>query len=455
MLSDDQKQLQISRNGSPKRLRYEVQHQVLIFEKRFFFCIMQHRLHISIVLSLIALAAPVVKAQPTAPSIVSWVVNTSGATGYGSYPTDVQSVKYSDSNVYLSCTCIPGYDIGPWNGDPNKPVNQDFLFKITRYPKANTGTPTATPLGHIGIWSNGVSMFNAKDANSYQNAGVWNQNAIVVEGSSFDSCLGHPAPNGEYHHHLNPVCIYNDKDSLHHSPIIGYAFDGFPIYGAYGYSNADGTGGIRRMSSSYQKRSITERTTLPNGTVLSSSQYGPAVSTQYPLGYYIEDFEFVKGLGDLDQSNGRFCVTPDYPQGTYAYFVTIDSNRTAVYPYTLGPDYYGVVQTGDIGQTSGHISISEPVQTYTPLSRVGESPEPSTFVLYPNPAKNFISIDLSSTSETIDRIELTDERGVVVYAANSVGQTTRLSLANFTAGSYVLSFQLSDGRSFVRRFEKE
>lgn len=88
---------------------------------------------------------------------------------------------------------------------------------------------------------------------SYLNQNVWQQNAIIVEGPSFDDCLGHPAGNGEYHHHLNPTCLYNDSLTNVHSPIIGFAFDGFPIYGAYAYSNPNGTGSIKRMQSSYQK----------------------------------------------------------------------------------------------------------------------------------------------------------------------------------------------------------
>jgi hypothetical protein len=207
------------------------------------------------------------------------------------------------------------------------------------------------------------------------------------------------------------------------------------------------------MTSSYRVRSITERTTLPDGSAASSA--GPAISTQYPLGYYIEDFEYVAGLGDLDQSNGRFCITPDYPQGTYAYFVTIDSNRTAVYPYTVGPNYHGIVTTADIGPTSGHITISEAVQTYNPLSRVGDAPDASAFSVYPNPAQNFISIDYSSANAYITRIEVTDERGAVLYAANNVGEMTRLPLDKFIPGNYVVSFQLSDGRNFVKRFVKE
>ena len=47
------------------------------------------------------------------PEITSWIVNTRGETGYNGILTNVQQVQYSDSNVYVSCTCIPGYDIGP------------------------------------------------------------------------------------------------------------------------------------------------------------------------------------------------------------------------------------------------------------------------------------------------------------------------------------------------------
>ena len=54
----------------------------------------------------------------------------------------------------------------------------------------------------------------------------------------------------------------------------------------------------------------------------------------YPLGIFIEDFEHVGG-GTLDKWNGRYCVTPDYPTGTYAYFVTEDADGDAVYPYVI------------------------------------------------------------------------------------------------------------------------
>jgi hypothetical protein len=311
------------------------------------------------------LASPLA-AQSLGPDVTSWLINPGGETGYRGIPSNVQKVQYSSSNVYVSCTCIPGYDVGPWAGNPNTPANQNFVFRLTRTPQPNTGAAVVTPLGHVGVWSNGVSIFNARDARSYNNADVWHQNAIVVEGGSFDTCLGHPAPNGEYHHHLNPRCLYDDGDSARHSPIIGYAFDGYPIYGAYGYRNADGSGGVTRMRSGYRVRAIGERTTLPDGTGLAQAQWGPAVGAQYPLGYYTEDFEYVAGLGDLDEHNGRVCVTPEYPNGTYAYFVTLDESGVPAYPYTLGPTYYGLLPAGNTGPQSGHNTPGEAVTTYTP-----------------------------------------------------------------------------------------
>ena len=349
------------------------------------------------------------------PEITSWIINTDNSTGYGGILSNVQLVQYSVDNVYVSCTCIPGYDIGPWTNNPNLPANQNFVYKITRHPIQNTGTPVQTPNGHIGVWTNGVSIFNAKDAHSFNNQNIWNQNAVIVEGISFDSCLGHPAPNGEYHHHLNPRCLYDDHDSSIHSPIIGYAFDGFPIYGAYGNKYTDGTGGITRMRSSYQLRSITDRTTLPDGTVLNSSQYGPAVSVTYPLGYYIEDFEYVPGSGDLDEHNGRFCITPEYPSGIYAYFITLDETGAAAYPYTLGPVYYGTVPAGNTGPGSGHNTITESVTSYDPTIGISEENE-IQFNLFPNPTYDKVYITLSAISSN-------DVKGILFNAGGQIIKT--------------------------------
>ena len=124
------------------------------------------------------------------PAITSWVINPdttlAANRGYGNIPSNVLKVQYSANYVYVSADCIPGYSIGPWTGNPNTPANQNFVYKIPLAPQKNTGTATTVGLGHIGIWTNGVSIFNVSDAMSYNNAGVWNRNAYYWEGVGFD-----------------------------------------------------------------------------------------------------------------------------------------------------------------------------------------------------------------------------------------------------------------------------
>lgn len=115
--------------------------------------------------------------------------------------------------------------------------------------------------------------------------------------------------------------ILNDTENkLYHSPILGWAYDGNPIYGPYGYGTREGNGQIKRLVSGYQL--IQGATDRPN----------------FPDGFFIEDYVYLNG-GDLDENNGRFCRTPEYPNGTYAYFVTLDINRLPQFPYIVG-NYY-------------------------------------------------------------------------------------------------------------------
>ena len=95
-----------------------------------------------------------------------------------------------------------------------------------------------------------------------------------------------------------------------HSPIIGWAYDGNPIYGPYGSKNPKAIGNITELKSSY---------------ALVSKPNRPS----FPTGFFVEDYEY-SGDGDLDSNNGRFCVTPDFPTGTYAYFATRRN-----FPYVL------------------------------------------------------------------------------------------------------------------------
>ena len=54
------------------------------------------------------------------------------------------------------------------------------------------------------------------------------------------------------------------------------------------------------------------------------------------------NWKYVQPVGTLDAYNGKFGVTPEYPNGTYAYFMTEDGAGTPVFPYVIGPRFYGV-----------------------------------------------------------------------------------------------------------------
>lgn len=395
-----------------------------------------------VILSLLFVAACMQYSSAQIPVISSWIVNINGDTGYAGIESNCQTVQFDSTDVYVSCTCIPGYSIGPWIGDPNIPSNQNFTYKITRNPSKNTGTPVTVGLGHIGVWTNGVSVFNSQDAQSYNNKNIWHQNAYIFEGSSFDSCLGHPDQSGEYHHHVNPRCLYNDEDSTHHSPIIGYAFDGYPIYGAYGYANPNGTGGIKRMTPSYQLRTkMVNRDTLPDGTVLTPTNYGPTVSPSYPLGDYVEDYVYDSGSGDLDSHNGRYCVTPEYPGGTYAYFVTIDSKLKPIYPYTLGLTYYGNVQMGNTGPTGGHNTPPAGTKVYTPPAGISEvSQQKISYTLSPNPVEDYTYIYFAPNSDNNISASLYNSQGQLLqtYTNWHTSMSYAINMTSYAPGIYFL-----------------
>ena len=123
---------------------------------------------------------------------------------------------------------------------------------------------------------------------------------------------------------------YDEKTSgFVHSPILGWTYDGNPIYGPYGYVDpVDSNSAITRMTSSY--------------VLVSSPNSNRPDATKYPLGAFINDYEYVQGTGSLDKNNGRFCKTPEFPEGTYAYFITVNNFGEGVFPYILGTTYYSV-----------------------------------------------------------------------------------------------------------------
>ena len=65
-----------------------------------------------ILLFTIAISGTLI-AQTPGPEVTSWIQNLTGETGYNNIPSNVQQVQYSTAYVYVTATCIPGYDIGP------------------------------------------------------------------------------------------------------------------------------------------------------------------------------------------------------------------------------------------------------------------------------------------------------------------------------------------------------
>jgi len=140
-----------------------------------------------------------------------------------------------------------------------------------------------------------------------------------------------------------PAALRSGDDGSAHSPIMGYAYDGNPIYGAYGYSNPlDSTSTISKMSSSY--------------SLNLGRSIGPSTAA-YPLGTFFEDYKYTHKQGTLDQNNGRYCITPEYPDGVYAYFVTVSSSNEPVFPYIIGENYYAVPRDSNYVQSLSHNDI--------------------------------------------------------------------------------------------------
>ena len=418
------------------------------------------------------------------PAISAWLQNTTNIQGRhyvsgNSNPitdavqANVQNVQYSANWVYVTTTGVPAYITGPFlDGNPSLATNQNAIFKIPLTPVQNTGTPTATTGGNIGIFINGVALFDYRDGVAWDPSSNalcggpgnppcpggpgatmdWNRDAIVAERPGFDCSKGHPAM-GNYHHHQNPsaykldlnvistICNLYDSDGLYmidstqHSPLIGYAYDGFPIYGAYGFKNTNGTGGVTRMKSGYQLRNITTRTTSPTGQTVST---GPVVSTTYPLGYFREDYEFISHPSDpdyLDEHNGRFCVTPEYPNGTYAYFATVDANWNSAYPYAVGPTFYGVKSAQKV------TSITEATTTYVSSTGIADNNKELFHVAaFPNPASDMIAVQVGSLIHENCNVFLYDVAGKlidksIIYQGSTI---TYFDAQRLYSGEYIV-----------------
>ncbi len=360
-------------------------------------------------------------------------------------PANVTSVCYINEEIYISSS---GFSDTVGGRTPETPVDNNYIFKLTTLPEeALTASETALT-GAIGIMINGTPFYGLNDAqswkvsqndNSYGGDGFWNQEAYYSEGSTLDSRYSaHTPPSGDYHSHAAPYRLYEGYSSSVHSPIIGWANDGFPIYGPYGYVDSLNVGAVTLMVSGYSLRSITERTTFPNDpndpNVLPAALQGPDVSTSYPLGMYMEDYEWNSSTGTLDEHNGRFCVTPEFPGGIYAYFITQeDVTGTPQYPHVIGTTFYGTPNDGNISGANHTIPGGATCLENTATGIVEYVVD--AFEVYPNPASNLMNVSVSGEY----KLELLSPKGVVVKTleGSSNGQV-EVPLNGFELGAYTL-----------------
>lgn len=441
-------------------------------------------------ITLLTLFVAFILSAQTNPVITKWLQNTT-TTGtyyvsgnsmpiYNGILVNCQQVRYSTSWVYVNATGIPAYPTGIFTGDGNTNVagNQNAIYRFPLNPTQNTGTLSPTTGGNIGVFINGVSLFDYRDGVAYSASAVngicggppgnpscvgapgsqaWNRDAVPAERLGFDCAKGHPAGTN-YHHHQNPsafkydsatsntyssICNLYDSEGLYtinsnvHSPLIGFAYDGFPIYGAYAYTNVNGTGAIARMKSSYQLRTYT------NGVRTNGPSVGQTIGTQtFFNGYFKEDYEYVAHPTDptyLDEHNGRFCITPEYPNGIYCYFATVNADNSSAYPYVVGPTFYG-------NKTGAKVtSVTESTTTFV-LSNDDFVLNNSNITVFPNPTSDYFTVQTDYVENDL-KIELYNELGQLIKETKILQGTTFCVIETDTIYNGIYFVKISDGNN--------
>jgi hypothetical protein len=262
---------------------------------------------------------------------------------------------------------------------------------------AGTGSVLATVVGittsssNIGYWFNGVNIHNpsagSEAPNGYLSFPNLNYIAEYKTALRFNFDLNHDRAggriisNGAYAYHgysfldawttgtahigttgtavttgtaeISRISYFSSglRNADGHSKIVGWSLDGYPIYGPYGYEQPlDNASIVRTMTSGYAV--YTDPEDVPARKI-----DGGLNTTAYPLGIFVQDY-YYSGTGDLDVHNGRYCVTPEYPTGTYAYFCSVDPiTLEPSYPYVIGTVFRSV-PVGS-GQTDSNLTIGE------------------------------------------------------------------------------------------------
>lgn len=233
------------------------------------------------------------------------------------------TMQVVDDERIISANGIPDHHVGefPGPGNPNPISAQRYDFVLDATP-ARAGRTTPARGIPFGIAVSGV-VFDPGAAEWYKGQrGPWQYEPLSgAIRLGVDANNAHVQPTGAYHYHGLPTGLMTRLavGSASHSAIVGWAADGFPIYAKYGYGNPqDPTSPILEHRSSYR---LKEGLRQPLAGVRQGNIETPGGHYD---GTFVADYEYVEGHGTLDECNGTFAVTPDFPDGTYAYFLTAD-----------------------------------------------------------------------------------------------------------------------------------
>ncbi|MFK7788945.1 MAG: YHYH protein [Phycisphaeraceae bacterium] len=227
---------------------------------------------------------------------------------------------------HITSNGIPVHEMGrfPTRGNPNAVAEQTHQYRVPAKPQAADET-TSVYGQPFGVALNGVP-FDPGTAEIWSKSGrtqirgahgkddLWNYDALSGKiNLGIDSSNAHVQPSGSYHYHGIPKGLVTRLEKERGRPamvLVGYAADGFPVYSEYAHEDADDAASkLRKMKPSFRLKEGTR----PGGDDAPDGKYD---------GTYNQDFEYVAGLGDLDECNGRTGVTPEHPAGTYYYVLT-------------------------------------------------------------------------------------------------------------------------------------
>jgi len=262
---------------------------------------------------------------------------------------DGLNVSSDSSNIYISGRNKTNHIVDvETNAVGFGPIEeQDISYNL---PKVNlnlvSSSPTEMPDYAVAVLVNGVSLYNPKSTKSWNDIGIWHYNNGLIESYNELSTFSHSTVGGLFHYHaITPDVIGLTTGTIEvdgalkwdptvHSPIVGWAFDGLPIYGPYGYNE---------YKSDNTPVNASDIVNIKSPWVLRQGTRSVAPGGAY-TGMFVEDYEIdatkVGQSGYTNQFNLRYGTTPDSPSTPiWFYVVTVDNTGKPMFPYAIGGGY--------------------------------------------------------------------------------------------------------------------